>query len=252
MTSTVCICTDTSDLAARAAEEIAADARRTVARKGVFTLCLSGGDTPADTYAGLGDSLAGEMPWDRVHVFWGDERCIPLNRPDNHFTMATRLMLSRVSIPEGNVHRIHAESDPAAAAADYEAELRRFFDVGEGSLPRFDLVVLGMGEDGHVASLFPGSAGLDERTRWAVDHHVVKRGERAQRVTLTMPVLTAARRVMFLVAGELKSEMLAAVLEGAADVPARDVIQRARSVLWMVDREAAAALEQSAASRRRA
>lgn len=252
MTSTVCICTDTSDLAARAAAEIAANARRAVARQGTFTLCLSGGDTPAGTYDHLGGALADEMPWDRVHVFWGDERCIPLERPDNHSTMATRLMLSRVSIPAGNVHRIHVESGPAQAAAEYEAELRRFFDAGEGLLPRFDLVVLGMGEDGHVASLFPDSLGLAERTRWAVDHHVVKRGERAQRVTLTMPVLTAAHRVMFLVAGELKSEMLEAVLEGAADVPAREVNQRAGSVLWLVDRGAAAGLEQPAASRGRA
>jgi 6-phosphogluconolactonase len=215
-----------------------------VADRGAFTIALSGGDTPRRTYTLLGSDLAESVPWDGVHVFWGDERCIPLERPENHFTLATELMLSRVPIPAGNVHRARGEtSDPAAAAVEYEDALGSFFAPPAGELPSFDLILLGMGEDGHVASLFPGSVGLRERERWVVDHHVIKRGERVRRLTLTMPVLTAAREVMVLVSGDLKADMLAAVLRGEADAPARELNAHAPVVRWMVDREAASALE---------
>jgi 6-phosphogluconolactonase len=218
-----------------------------VASRGRFTIALSGGDTPVGTYARLGSDLRDAMPWEAVHVFWGDERCIPLERPDNHFTLATRLMLSSVPIPPQNIHRARGEaSDPAAAAIEYEDELRSFFAPSAGDLPAFDLVLLGMGEDGHVASLFPGSVGWRERRRWVVDHHVIKRGERVRRLTLTMPVLTAAREVMVLVSGDLKADMLAAVLRGEADVPAHELNTHAHIVRWMVDREAASALDSGA------
>ncbi len=215
-----------------------------MASRGRFTIALSGGDTPVGTYSLLGSDLRDAMPWEAVHVFWGDERCIPLERPDNHFTMATALLLSRVPIPPENVHRAHGEAvAPASAAVEYEDELRSFFDPPAGKPPRFDLVLLGMGEDGHVASLFPGSVGWRERHRWVVDHDVIKRGERVRRLTLTMPVLTAAREVMVLVSGDLKADMLAAVLRGEADVPARELNAQAPVVRWMVDRQAASALD---------
>ena len=215
-----------------------------MASRGRFAIALSGGDTPVGTYARLGSELRDAMPWQAVHVFWGDERCIPLERPDNHFTLATRLMLSKVAIPPENIHRARGEaSDPTPAAVEYEDELRSFFAPPAGELPRFDLVLLGMGEDGHVASLFPGSVGSRERDRWVVDHHVIKRGERVRRLTLTMPVLTAAREVMVLVSGDLKADMLAAVLRGEADVPARELNTDAAVVRWMVDREAASELD---------
>ncbi len=241
MAESICVCADPEALAEQAARHIAEAARRAVAERGGFTLCLSGGDTPAPTYERL---AAGpdSMPWEHVHVFWGDERCIPLERPDNHHTMATRHMLSKVPIPPGNVHRAHGEAaDPRAAADAYEALLRRFFAAGS-PFPVFDLVLLGMGEDGHVASLFPGSDGLAERTRWVADHDIVKRGQPAHRLTLTVPALAAAREVVLLVSGELKAEMLAAVVEREADVPAREVTSGAAEVLWLVDREAASAL----------
>lgn len=191
------------------------------------------------TYAVLASELRDSVPWEAVDVFWGDERCIPLERPDNHFTMASASLLSQVPIPPENIHRAHGEAaDPAAAAIEYEAELREYFG-DSGGLPSFDLVILGMGEDGHVASLFPGSDGWAERERWVVDHHVVKRGERVRRLTLTMPVLTAAREVLLLVSGELKAEMLGAVLRGDADVPARELNLTAPDVRWMVDARAA-------------
>lgn len=243
MSSTICIWADAEELAQQSAEHIAAKAGEAVEQHGKFTLCLSGGDTPVPTYSRLAD-LGDTIDWERVHVFWGDERCIPLERPDNHFTMASELLLSRVPIPPENVHRAHGESsDPPAAARAYEDELTRCFG---GELPRFDLVLLGMGSDGHVASLFPGSVGLEERTRWTVDHYVIKNSERVRRLTLTMPVLTAAREVMFIVSGDQKAQMLASVLEERADVPAREVNQTAAEVRWMIDRAAAAELDQAA------
>jgi 6-phosphogluconolactonase len=239
---------DPAELAERAAAHIAAAAQRAVDRRGVFTLCLSGGDTPGATYALLGADPA-SLPWERVHVFWGDERCVPLERPDNHFTLATELMLSRVPIPAENIHRARGEAeDPGAAAVEYETMLHEFFGQPGDEPPRFDLVLLGMGEDGHVASLFPGSPGWAERSRWVVDHHVIKRGERVRRLTLTMPVLTAAREVMVLVSGDIKAHALAGVLSGEADVPARELDAEAAEVRWMVDRAAAIALEPALAA----
>jgi 6-phosphogluconolactonase len=239
---TVCICENPRGLAHRAAWHIADAATAAVSRRGRFSLCLSGGDTPGETYSVLGSELRESVPWSAVHVFWGDERCIPLDRPDNHFTMASASLLSHVPIPPENIHRARGEAtDPAAAALEYEAMLRDYFGHPDG-FPTFDLVLLGMGEDGHVASLFPGSDGWAERERWVVDHHVVKRGERVRRLTLTMPVLTAARQVMLLVSGELKATMLDEVLNGAADVPASELNRSAADVCWMVDADAAAAL----------
>lgn len=247
MPETVCICENPRELAHRAARHIADAAAAAVSERGRFSLCLSGGDTPVDTYSVLGSELRESVPWPAVHVFWGDERCIPLDRPDSHFTLASRLLLSRVPIPPENIHRPRGEAaDPAAAAIEYEAVLREWFGHPD-HLPTFDLVLLGMGEDGHVASLFPGTDGWAERERWVVDHHVVKRGERVRRLTLTMPVLTAAREVMLLVSGELKAEMLSAVLRGDADVPARELNAAAADVYWMVDARAAAGLAPAAA-----
>ena len=239
MPRTVEVCRSREELAARASEHIAASARAAVVERGRFTVALSGGDTPGATYSRLAADHGDTMPWEDVHVFWGDERCIPLERPDNHFTLATKTLLSRVPIPGSNVHRARGEADdPAEAAAEYEQELRRCF-IGE--LPDFDLVILGMGEDGHVASLFPGSPGYAERERLVVDHWVTKRGERVRRLTLTLPVITAARQVLLLVSGALKADMLAHVLGSGSDLPARRVDQESRDVVWMVDREAASA-----------
>ncbi len=246
MARTIELCADVNELAERGAERIAAAANEAVAARGCFTLCLSGGDTPAGAYARLAEA---EVPWHGVHVFWGDERCIPLERPDSHYTMASRLLLSRVPIPPENVHRARGDApNPTAAAVEYEHGLRAFF--GSERPPAFDLLLLGMGEDGHVASVFPGSDGWAERERWVVEHFVIKRGERARRITLTLPVLTAAREVMFIVSGRLKADMLAAVLEGEVEVPAAEVDSAASTVRWMVDREAASCLRQNQAMTR--
>jgi 6-phosphogluconolactonase len=233
-------------LSLHAAEFIAEAAGRVVGTAGRFTLCLSGGSTPRQTYALLAaPPLVDKIPWRDVHIFWGDERCIPLERPDNHFTMTSDLLLSKAPIPPENIHRMRAEAeDPEAAAGDYELELRRFFGLKRGEIPRFDLVLLGMGDDGHCASLYPRTSGLAENEKLVVAHYVPQR--EGHRLTLTLPTLNNARDVIFLVTGKSKAKALKAVIEGKddeADPPARRVRPRNGNVRWFVDRAASGLLQ---------
>jgi len=231
---------DPGVLANAAAAHIVMLAREAVEARGRFALALSGGSTPAATYRRLAaDDLAGQVDWARVHVFWGDERCVPPDHPDSNARMARETLLGRVPIPVENVHRIPAELEPARAAEACERALRDFF----GETPRFDLVLLGLGDDGHTASLFPGAAAIHERERWALAVYVEKLG--AWRVTLTPPVLNAARQVTFLVAGAGKAARLREVLIGPYQpdtLPAQIVRPADGRVLWLVDRAAAAEL----------
>jgi 6-phosphogluconolactonase len=182
------------------------------------------------------------MPWDRTLVFFGDERGVPVDHPESNYGMARAALLSRVPLPEENVHRIDGVGDAAAGASKYESELRAFF--GDSAWPRFDLVMLGMGDDGHTASLFPGSAALGERQAWVAANWVEK--FQTWRITLTAPAINAARRVLFLVTGAAKAERLREVLEGERD-PSRLPSQMIRpgdgTLEWFVDRAAAAKLE---------
>jgi 6-phosphogluconolactonase len=243
MAAVVHVCGDADGLAAAAAAEVARRARQAVARDGRFALVLSGGSTPARLYALLAKRRAGRggVPWTNVHVFWGDERAVPPDHSESNFRLANEALLSRVPIPEGNVHRIRAElGSPAEAAALYEEELRAFFETPAGRFPRVDLVLLGLGGDGHTASLFPGDAALEESTRLVLAPAGAKLGLR--RITLTLPVLNSARAAMFLVSGEGKAAILARVLAGGAadaSLPARLVRPRAGDLLWFVDRAAA-------------
>jgi 6-phosphogluconolactonase len=249
------VCRDAEELAAAAAVEIARRARGAVTSRGLFTLALSGGSTPTRLYAVLARQQAGRgaVPWGKVHVFWGDERAVPPGHPESNFRAANEALLSRVPIPEGNVHRIRAELGSAAAAAElYETELRDFFRTPVGRFPRFDLVLLGLGADGHTASLFPESGALGELTRLVVAPLVPRLG--AHRITLTLPVLNGAREVMFLVSGEGKAGVLAQVLEGGTEgvpLPARLVRPRDGALLWFVDRAAAKELRSAPAKSRR-
>jgi len=186
-----------------------------------------------------------QVEWAKVHVFWGDERSVPPDHPDSNYRMAKDAMLSRLPIPAAQVHRIEAErADRDAAARDYQAVIARTFAVDpNGEPPAFDLVLLGMGPDGHTASLFPHTTALAETKRWTVVNFVPKFN--TDRVTLTLPVLNRAREVLFLVAGADKARPLAEVLEGPPD-PARLPSQLIRpapgELLWFVDRLAAAQL----------
>jgi 6-phosphogluconolactonase len=224
------------------AEEVARGAVAAVAARGRFTIALTGGTTPRGLYALLAEDpvLRGAILWEQVDVFFGDERCVPPDHSESNFGMANAALLARVPLPRGNVHRMEGEREPAEAATRYEAALRERFRDG---LPRFDLLLLGLGADGHVASLFPGTAALAERDRLVVANRVPRLD--AWRITLTLPVLNAAAEVLFLVAGEQKSWAVCAAFEPHADeedIPARLVQPASGELRWIVDRAAAARL----------
>ncbi len=236
---------DPTRVALAAAEEFARRTQRKAEAGGDFAVALSGGSTPQRLYALLAEPpYRDRVPWDRVHLFWGDERAVPPEHPDSNYGAARAALLERVPIPAGNIHRMEAENpDPQAAAAAYERTLRGFLGLSAAGLPRFDLVILGMGADGHTASLFPGSEALWERRRLVVAPWVDALG--SWRLTLTCPVLKNAACIMFLVTGPEKAETLRRVLENdqaAADLPARLVAPRDGELLWLVDRAAAAGL----------
>jgi len=200
---------DGGALARAAAEEVARRAEAVVAARGRFTLALSGGSTPRALYALLADPEApwrSRVPWSRVHVFFGDERNVPPDHPDSNYRMAREALLAHV--PVGSVHRMQGERPAAEAAELYEADLRHEF--GAAGVPALDLALLGLGADGHTASLFPGSPVLEERTRWVAAPFVPHLD--AHRITLTVPVLERARAVLFLVSGADKASALARLL----------------------------------------
>jgi 6-phosphogluconolactonase len=241
-TSEVRIFDDGGELMRAAAEAIVGDAARAVAERGRFDWALAGGSTPRALYRLLADDpYRVRLPWSAIHFYWGDERHVPPDHADSNYRMAREAMLDRVPVPAENVHRIPAERpDAAAAAAEYEATLRAIFAVvatTAGEWPRFDLVQLGLGPEGHTASLFPGSPLLAERTRWVAAPWV--EAQHTFRITLTPPVLNHARRAMFLVSGDEKAAALHAVLQGAREpeVYPAQIVEGNR--LWLVDRAAA-------------
>jgi 6-phosphogluconolactonase len=229
---------DAASLYRAAADEFVSAARKAVAKKGRFGVALSGGNTPRGVYSLLaaeGDSL----PWSRIFVFFGDERCVPPDHPDSNYRMANESLLSRVPIPQENIFRVQAELPAEVAAQRYEDALRQFFRPAAGEFPQFDLVFLGMGEDGHTASLFPGSAALDERSRFVVANWVEK--FKSYRITLTFPVLNNAAEVCFVVAGSGKAAVIHDIFAAGQreKYPAGRVRPVSGKLLWMVDREAA-------------
>ena len=201
-----------------------------------FSLVLAGGSTPQRVYELLGDD--GDLPWDAIHLWWSDERCVPPDDPLSNYGMARRAMLDRVGVWPQNVHRIRGEADPAQAADEMDAEIRARVGV-----PRFHVALLGMGEDGHTASLFPGHAALAETSRWAVAVETDAKAPR-WRVTLTIPALASAGEVWFLVTGAAKRPVLTEILRdpaaAAARYPAAAVASRARRVVWFADAAALA------------
>ena len=228
------------ELAGAAAHDFATRAREAIDERGRFAVALAGGSTPKAIYEVLARDYANALDWSRVHVFFGDERTVPPDHEDSNYRMAYETLLSRV--PVGSVHRMRGELPPDEAAASYEEELRAFF--GQVDVPRFDLILCGLGEDGHTLSLFPETAALDVTDRWVVANPVLKLG--TTRLTLTVPVLNASRAVTFLVAGESKAEALKEVLEGDADpraYPAKLVRPESGDLTWMVDRAAARSLK---------
>ena len=227
------------ELAKAAARDFATLAEEAISERGRFAVALAGGSTPRSNYEALARDYAGRIDWDSVHVFFGDERSVGPDHEASNYRMAREALLDHV--PVGGVHRMRGELPPGEAAAAYEEELRGFF--GEGS-PRFDLILCGLGEDGHTLSLFPETSALDVTDRWVVANPVLKL--ETTRLTLTIPVVNAARAVKFLVAGEGKAAALREVLEGDGDpraYPAKFVRPGDGGLIWLVDRAAAGSLK---------
>jgi 6-phosphogluconolactonase len=240
--------TTPQDLFQAAAEEVIRAATSAITERGRFTIALSGGSTPKNLYTLIAANASASLPWDRMFFFWGDERHVPPDDPDSNYRMAKETLLSKVAIPSANIFRIPAENPDAAAAADaYEQTLRKFFAIAPGEFPRFDLILLGIGPDGHTASLFPETAALEEKSRLVVANWVEKL--QTNRITFTLPVLNAARCVAFLVSGTDKAAVLHEVLEGngpAEKYPSKLVEPSAGKLIWFVDRAAASQLSPAA------
>jgi 6-phosphogluconolactonase len=232
-----------SAVAHEAVQRFVALAREAAASRGRFSVALSGGSTPGTMYRLLAEEpYQGQIPWAKVHLFWGDERCVPPDDPGSNYRLAEETLIARVPIPAGNIHRVRGELDPGEAARSYVRELRDFFC---GPQPRFDLVLLGLGEDGHTASLFPGSAVLDETTRLAVAVEAHYQDRPAYRVTLTLPVLNAARQILFLITGSAKAGIVQAALEGKPGcLPAQRIRPSAGQLTWLLDAAAASQLKE--------
>ncbi len=241
---------DVEALSQAAAVEFVRCAGEAVAARGRFTVALSGGSTPKRLYQLLTtEPYRSQTDWGRVEVFWGDERCVPPDHKDSNYRMAREAMLAQLPIPAEHIHRMEAErADREAAARDYETVLARVFGVSSGGEPPpFDLLLMGMGPDGHTASLFPHTQALDETRRWVVPNHVPQLN--TDRMTMTRPILNRGREVLFLVAAADKAERLAEVLAGPADpkrLPSQS-IQPEGQLVWFVESAAAARLPSSLA-----
>lgn len=238
---------DLGQMSHAAAEFFAEVGSVSVQRAGDFFVALSGGSTPQRLYEILGSNdYHGRAPWLNTQLFWSDERCVPPEDPQSNYRLATQA-LATVAIPPINVHRMRGEAPPEEAAREYEAELRESFRILSNDVPRFDLILLGLGDDGHTASLFPGTSALDDTTHLVAAPYVEKL--KAYRLTLTLPVLNAAANVAFLVAGANKRAILKRVFEddaGVVKLPAQRVRPSKGRLFWFVDEAAAADLPHGA------
>jgi 6-phosphogluconolactonase len=228
------------------AAEFAAAAGRAVQDHGCFYVALSGGSTPRGLFSLLASDFAPRIPWRNLYFFWGDERHVPPDNPESNYRMARETLLTRVPVLPEHVFRIHAEEENAdAAARAYEETLRTVFALRPGEIPRFDLVLLGIGTEGHTASLFPDSPALNETQRLVVANRVDKLN--TDRITFTYPLLNNAAQVMFLVSGSDKAEILRLILQDAnANLPAQRIRPHNGKLLWLADRNAASRLNSSA------
>lgn len=229
---------DYEALSQAAAEMFVNLADRAIHSNGCFSVALSGGNTPHSLYETLAvNPFREKIHWEAVHVFWGDERCVPRNDPRSNFLMARRTLLDRVPIPADHIHPILGDLPAALAATDYETKLRDFFGKQP---PIFDLILLGLGENAHTASLFPHTHVLGEKERWVDQVYVPEQS--MYRVTLTAPIINQAKAVIFLVSGANKASALQSVLEGAYhphEYPAQLIHPNGTHPIWLVDKEAA-------------
>jgi 6-phosphogluconolactonase len=241
-------------LAGAVAERFVAAALDAIGARGRFIVALAGGSTPRRTYERLAaEPLASRVNWSRVHVLWGDERCVPPDHAESNYRMARETLLDHVPLPAANVHRIHGEDVPPLAAARYEATMRTVLGTPSGPAAatpgaRLDFVLLGLGEDGHVASLFPGGDAVLERKRWVLPAYSAATS--TWRVTLTPVVINAAAEVAFEVSGNAKAGILRRVLEGShlpRELPAQAIAPSSGRLRWYADAAAAADLGRKSA-----
>ena len=240
------IVSDSAALSRKAVEMLVSRITEIIPQKQYFSIALSGGSTPKALFSLMveDDLFNAKIPWDKIHFFWGDERHVPPEHPDSNYGMANEAMLATAQVSSKNIHRVRAEKpDAGRVAEEYEKELQKFFRLTAGQLPVFDFVLLGMGPDGHTASLFPGTKALQERKRLVVANWVEK--FQSYRITMTAPVLNNADMVVFLVSGEEKAEILQKVLEGGFQselLPSQLIQPKSGRLLWLVDRSAASRL----------
>jgi len=238
---TIHISDDSFDLAHKVCEHLVGLCQQAVREKGLFTLALAGGSTPKTIYQLLaGSHYTSQVTWSKVQIFWGDERCVPPDHPESNYRMGRETLLDHISIPAANIHRMEAELDPSEAAQRYEDTLLGVLK----DPPRFDLILLGMGNDGHTASLFPGTSALDENIHWVAANYVSKLS--SWRLTLTPGTINQAQNIAFIVAGESKAFPLQQVINGKylPDIyPSQLIKPHQGNLTWFVDKLAAKLLE---------
>ena len=234
-------------LSRAAAEHFLETAQAAVKARGKARIAISGGSTPKRTFALLAnpaEAFLKGMPWEQIELDWVDERCVPPDHPDSNYRMTREAMLDKVPLKPEQVFRIEGELEPDAAAARYESTIRAQFRLEGAQVPRFDVLALGMGDDGHTASLFPHTAALHELGRIAVANHVPQQKE-SWRVTLTQPVIVEASEIFFLIGGKDKADPLHRVLQGPYDpetLPSQLIQPKSGRLLYLLDKDAAALL----------
>ena len=233
----------TAEVTRAAAELFVQSAAEAVRLRGVARIAVSGGSTPKATFELLAAEYADKVPWDKLQLFWVDERCVPPDDPESNYGMTRAALLSKVSLPAANVHRMEGELDPEEAASRYESEIRNTFKLEGAQTPTFDLILLGLGPDGHTASLFPHTEGLNEMARICIANHVPQKD--TWRMTLTWPVITQGRAVAFLIEGAEKAEIVRTVFADAYDpetYPAQLIRPASGKLLLLLDAAAATGL----------
>lgn len=235
---------DTERLAEEAAVQFIKIAKQSIKHRGVFSVALAGGSTPRNCYKMLAEqTIQHQISWKDIHLFWGDERNVPHDHIDSNYRMVREELLDKITIPGENIHPFPSNLKPEDAVESYENEIRRFFQLQSGQFPKFDLILLGMGIDGHTASLFPNTAALKEKKHLAYANYVEAMS--TVRFTLTIPVINNARIVIFLISGNSKAEILSKVLNQSGDpffYPSRLIRPISRNLIFLIDHAAATGL----------
>lgn len=241
MSSEILVFKDIDALSLKAAKIFVELSDMFINKNGRFSVAISGGSTPIKLFSLLSNEYRNDIDWERVHIFWADERCVPADNEESNYGNAYKEFISKVPLPNANIHRIKGEEDPVGEARRYEEEIINFFNTKD--IPSFDLILLGLGEDGHTASLFPGSEALNERKRIAVP--IFMKDKNASRITLTLQVLNNAKTVIFMVSGSAKSRILTEIIGNGRKkklYPAGRVSPSSGSLIWLIDKKAAAGL----------